>query len=167
MLTLHALNGDHLSALIANPAAALASYSNRDEIAGTVVDVAKATRALYERTGTRSPWIGYLAERQSDGSIVGTCGFTSPPSAGNVEVTFFTFSRYENQGNASAMLRHLILIALSDVMVDRILAHTLPEENASAHILRKAGFIQEGMDEDDEAGHVWRWSLSTDSPASA
>ena len=167
MLTIHAFSGELLSALIAHPGTALASHPNHTDVAEAVFEIAKATRDLYERTGTRSPWIGYLAERQSGSAIVGTCGFKGPPSAGNVEVAYFTFPQFENEGIASAMLRHLILIALSDVMVDRILAHTLPEENASAHILRKAGFIQEGLDEDDEAGHVWRWSLSTDSPASA
>ncbi len=167
MLTLHALNGDLFATLFVDPVAALASFSNRNEVAGMVIDVAKATRRLYDRTGARSPWIGYLAERQADNAIVGTCGFTGPPSSGEVEVAYFTFPQFENQGIASAMLRHLIRIALSDVMMDRILAHTLPEENASTHILRKTGFIRSGMSEDEDVGTVWRWSLATDSEGHA
>ena len=162
MLTLHALDGDWVSALIAHPATALASHPNHNDIAETVAETAKATRTLYDRTGTRSPWIGYLAERQSDNAIVGTCGFKGPPSDGDVEVAYFTFPQFENQGIASGMLRHLILIALADVMVDRIVAHTLPEENASGHILRKAGFVRDGMGEDDKVGSAWRWVLSTE-----
>jgi RimJ/RimL family protein N-acetyltransferase len=76
-----------------------------------------------------------------------------------VEIAYFTFPDHEGLGIATAMARELIRIAraaLPDVVVT---AQTLPEENASTHILRKLGFAQAGIAHDDDAGEVWEWHL--------
>jgi RimJ/RimL family protein N-acetyltransferase len=38
-----------------------------------------------------------------------------------------------------------------------VIAHTLPEENASNRALRRNGFRLAGEVEDPEDGRVWRW----------
>ena len=40
----------------------------------------------------------------------------------------------------------------------RFIAHTLPEEGASASVLRKLGFSLEGSIVHPEDGAVWKWS---------
>ena len=48
--------------------------------------------------------------------------------------------------------------ARADPRVERVLAHTLPEANASTAVLERLGFACEGLVTDPEDGPVWRWS---------
>ena len=49
--------------------------------------------------------------------------------------------------------------AFSDEAVTAVIAHTLPEPNASNHILEKLGFVFDGqVHEDDDV--VWRFRLA-------
>ncbi|MBC7805239.1 MAG: GNAT family N-acetyltransferase [Akkermansiaceae bacterium] len=120
-------------------------------------DVCRAFVAIYKETGFQSPWTGYLAVR--DGEVVGICGFKSPPIDGTVEISYFTFQQFENQGIATDMARMLLGIAHRAAPEFRVIAHSLAEENASAAILRKAGFTDAGIVEDPEDGPVRRWLL--------
>jgi RimJ/RimL family protein N-acetyltransferase len=47
--------------------------------------------------------------------------------------------------------------ALADERVKTVIAHTLPENNASTHILDKIGFTFAGEIEHPEDGLIWRW----------
>jgi RimJ/RimL family protein N-acetyltransferase len=49
--------------------------------------------------------------------------------------------------------------AFSEAEVERVVAHTLPEGNASTAVLRRLGFVQAETVEDPEDGTVWRWVL--------
>ena len=121
--------------------------------------VAEQTLALFERTGvTTHPWTGFLAVDRACNTIVGTCGFKSSPDAdGTAEIAYFTFPNFERQGVASAMAVGLVQCARSAVGVRRLLAHTLPEKNASTRVLEKVGFLRTGEVVDPEDGRVWRW----------
>jgi GrpB-like predicted nucleotidyltransferase (UPF0157 family)/GNAT superfamily N-acetyltransferase len=120
--------------------------------------VGRQTVALLERTGAAIPWSGYLAVDRSKKIIIGTCAFTAPPdSEGVVEIAYFTFPQFEGQGYASAMAAGLLERAERAVEVRRVRAHTLPENNASTHILEKLGFERVGEVIDPEDGPVWRW----------
>ncbi|MBC8134800.1 MAG: GNAT family N-acetyltransferase [Fibrella sp.] len=121
-------------------------------------DVCRAFAAIYNETRFSSPWTGYLAVR--DGEVVGTCGFKSPPVNNTVEISYFTFQPFENQGIATDMARMLLAIAHRAGPEFAVVAHSLPEENASAAILRKVGFTNMGMVEDPEDGPVWHWRFS-------
>lgn len=122
-------------------------------------EVAKQTLGLFDRTGvTSQPWSGYLALDRVRDIVVGTCGFTAPPDPhGVVEIAYFTFPGFEGLGVASAMAAGLVDRARSAAGVRRLIAHTLPETNASTRILEKTGFRQCGDDIDPEVGLVWRW----------
>jgi uncharacterized protein (DUF849 family)/RimJ/RimL family protein N-acetyltransferase len=153
------LDQPSLAALSADPAA----YAARHEISlGPSVElikqVAAGTMAFMQRDGAFPPWAGYLAVDASRRVVIGTCAYKGPPDAdGMVEVAYFTFPSWEGRGYATAMASALRDLAARSGVVRVVRAHTLPETNASGHILRKLGFrfVGEAVDPDD--GLVWRW----------
>ena len=124
-------------------------------VTGIAAAVAGATAEMYKATGFKPPWTGYLA---LDGEqLVGTCAFKSAPSDGAVEIAYFTFPGHEGQGVATAMARQLIDMAYATDRSLKIIAHTLPERNASNTVLRNLGFLLLGDYEDPADGTVWEW----------
>lgn len=111
---------------------------------------------IYPNRSPVLPWAGYLAEQ--DGVFIGSCAFKTPPKNGEVEIAYFTFPEYEGQGVATCMARWLVDLAKKQG-INRIKAQTLPEENASTHILRKLNFIFAGEVMHPEDGKVWEWHL--------
>ncbi len=116
--------------------------------------ICTATLAIYPGSGPVFPWIGYLVEEQ--GVFTGACAFKSLPVDGSVEIAYFTFPEYERNGNATNMAKHLIGIACAHG-ARRITAQTLPEHNASTHILQKLQFTFAGVVQHPEDGEVWEW----------
>ena len=55
------------------------------------------------------------------------------------------------------MARKLIALARAVPVVRSVVAHTLPQRNASTRVLEKAGMQYVGEVEDPEDGRVWRW----------
>jgi RimJ/RimL family protein N-acetyltransferase len=104
------------------------------------------------------PWIGYLAIDTSTRIIAGTCAFKGNPNGENmVEIAYFTFPDHEGKGFATAMAHELVQIALSQPEAPTIIAHTLPQTNASTKVLQKVGMTFVGDVVDPEDGSVWRW----------
>lgn len=123
-----------------------------------VRDVAQQTLALVAAVPRESPWGGYLAVDAEQRWVVGTCTFkTGPRDDGSVEIAYFTFPAFEGQGFATAMAHKLIAVARAAPPVRRVVAHTLPQRNASTRVLEKAGMQYVGEVEDPEDGWVWRW----------
>jgi RimJ/RimL family protein N-acetyltransferase len=123
----------------------------RDVVARTLQLVAGAPRA--------ARWGGYLAADEETGKVVGTCGFKhGPEENGRVEIAYFTFPGYEGNGYATAMATELLHMALGSHEVREVIAHTLPEPNASTRILERIGLRCTGPVEDPEDGTVWRWT---------
>ena len=110
---------------------------------------------LYEKKGFNPPWIGYFLVKEN--RVVGTCAFKSKPFQGKVEIAYFTFPEYEGKGYGSKMVLSLIEIALKTNPSIRIIAQTLPEKNASTHILRKLEFVYHGEYFHPEDGKIWKW----------
>ncbi|MFN3400800.1 MAG: GNAT family N-acetyltransferase, partial [Ferrovibrio sp.] len=110
-------------------------------------------------TGATEPWLSYFALREADNALLGICSFKSPPVQGLIEIAYFTFPGYEGQGVASVMARELLKIAFNEYEIKAVLAHTLPEENASTAILRKRGFDLVDTLDDPEDGTIWQWAL--------
>ncbi len=126
------------------------------EQARLVRDVVAQTEALRARTGAELRWSGYLAVEAASRAVVGICGFTGPPdAAGAVEIAYFTFPPFERRGHAGAMARALLAVAEGSVRL--VIAHTLPESNASTRILERLGFTRTGTVQDPDAGAAWRW----------
>jgi len=108
-------------------------------------------------------WGGYFVVDEDTREVIGSCAFKAPPSEdGTVEIAYFTYPTFERRGYATEMARKLIELASSSADVRRIVAHTLPEANASTRVLEKAGMIFVGEVTDSEDGLVWHWELPTE-----
>lgn len=103
-------------------------------------------------------WGTFFACAPDTRQVVGSCGFPAPPASERVvEIAYFTFPPFEGQGWATVMAATLTARAKASPSVDRVIAHTLPEPNASTRILEKCGFQRDGEAVDADAGPVWRW----------
>lgn len=134
------------------------------QLTPTVREVAAALHRLYRQTGASEPWIAYLARENAgdhpgdDAPIVGTCSFKSGPRDGRVEIAYFTFPGHEGRGIGRRLAAALVEIARREPEAVEILAHTLPEVNASTRILEGLGFRHLGTVDDPDDGPVWRWT---------
>jgi RimJ/RimL family protein N-acetyltransferase len=131
-----------------------------DRLTSTVREVAVALHRLYRQTGADGPWIAYLARETAgdDAPFVGTCSFKSRPRDGRVEIAYFTFPGHEGRGIGRRLAAALVEIARREPEAVEILAHTLPEVNASTRILEGLGFRHLGTVDDPDDGPVWRWT---------
>ena len=103
-------------------------------------------------------WSGYFVVDEDTREVVGSCAFKGPPTAdGIVEIAYFTYPGFEGRGYATAMATKLIALASGSPAVRRVIAHTLPEPNASTRVLHKAGMTFAGEVIDPDDGRVWRW----------
>ena len=55
------------------------------------------------------------------------------------------------------MAAELVAIARASQWIRQVIAHTLPEPNASTRVLVKNGFRNAGPVLDPDDGRVWRW----------
>jgi RimJ/RimL family protein N-acetyltransferase len=103
-------------------------------------------------------WGNFIAYDDETRRVVGSCGYKTPPAPnGSIEIAYVTFPPYEGQGFATAMVGALVSYALDSIDVSEVIAHTLPEANASTKILEKCAFQRAGEANDPEDGPVWRW----------
>jgi RimJ/RimL family protein N-acetyltransferase len=150
-----------LRQLLAEPADFERTYQvscgrHRDEI----VEVARLVHERIVPLSGDPQWWGYFAVLLPVRSIVGMCGFKGPPDANRtVEIGYGTMSNHQGRGYATIMARKLVGIAFATNEVDRVIAHTLPEPNASTRVLGKVGFRFAGEVMDPEDGRVWRWKI--------
>ena len=101
-----------------------------------------------------APWCGYIARRED--RPVGFGVFKNAPTDGIVEIGYLTFPAHERTGVASNVAAQMLDIA-RDAGVKCVIAHTLPEENASTEVLRRNQFEKTGEANDPDEGLVWRW----------
>lgn len=120
-------------------------------------DVLLQFHQVYDKLGFERPWTGYITVR--DGQAVGTCAFKGPPQGGIVEIAYFTFPDFENQGLGRAAAAALIAVAEKADPSVVVTARTLPEKGPSASILQRLGFRMTGEVADPDDGQVWEWRL--------
>jgi ribosomal-protein-alanine N-acetyltransferase len=130
-------------------------------------DESAAVHRIVGRTLTSPPatvdephWGGYCVVDRDTHEVVGSCAFKTPPSDDGVaETAYFTYPGFEGRGYATTMARELVELASKSAAVRRVIAHTLPEKNASTRVLERVGmtFVGEVMDPED--GRVWRWQV--------
>jgi ribosomal-protein-alanine N-acetyltransferase len=131
-----------------------------DRVAGVVHRVVGRTLTAVPARVNELHWGGYLAVDEHTREVVGSCAFKTPPTEeGVVEIAYFTYPGFEGRGYATEMANTLVTLAGGSTTVRRVIAHTLPEKNASTRVLEKLGmaFVGEVMDPDD--GRVWRWQV--------
>jgi ribosomal-protein-alanine N-acetyltransferase len=114
---------------------------------------------------TRPDHLGYLVFEGESQQMVGTCSFKGRPLEGVVEIAYYTLPGYEGRGIATEMAKFLLDRAAGMPEVDTVVAHTLPEPNASTRVLEKIGMSFAG-DGTEDGEPVWRWEKPIASPTS-
>lgn len=121
--------------------------------------VFESTLQMYERGGSKPPWLAYIAVEH--GRVVGACAFKGPPSDNRVEIAYLTFPGNEGRGVASQMAGVLAKIAQETRPGITLTATTPPGGGASASVLMKQGFVFEGAAADPQQGNIWWWARDT------
>jgi ribosomal-protein-alanine N-acetyltransferase len=118
----------------------------------------------YERWKAHPPlreWWVYLVVHIPDNQLIGSCGYKGEPdSTGMVEIGYEIMPSHRLKGLGTEIAQGLVDHAFRQSGVHKIIAHTLSEENASAHILEKIGFVQTEDINDPDEGLLWRWELT-------
>ena len=91
-------------------------------------------------------------------TMVGWGGFKGPPKRGTVELGYSIAPGWRGRGLATEAVREMLAEAYEAGEVRSVIAHTLPEQNASTRVLEKTGFAFDGDATEDGMG-VWRWRL--------
>src|SRR5215203_2887875 len=91
--------------------------------------------------------------------LVGWGGFKGPPTRETVEIGYEIAESRQGRGLATAAARAMVEDAFADERVTRVIAHTLPEHNASTRVLEKLGFRLDGEAEEN-GRRVWRFALA-------
>ena len=138
----------------------LAEAIGRDVAAGwaTFAEALQPTRDAIAASPDGAAWGTRFFVTSDPPELVGWGGFKGPPDAGVVELGYEIAESHRGRGLATAATRAMLAEAFADEAVTAVIAHTLPEHNASNHILEKLGFVLDGeVNEDDEV--VWRFRL--------
>ncbi len=128
-----------------------------DQLPEMVQQISSQMVEFYLDSGFQKPWIAYVSVFED--RLVGGGAFKSVPFNGQVEIAFYTLPEFENQGMATATAQALIDSAIQADEELQIMAQTLPEKNASNHLLQKLGFTFFDVIEHPEDGLVWEWHL--------
>jgi [ribosomal protein S5]-alanine N-acetyltransferase len=89
-------------------------------------------------------------------ALVGWGGFKGAPLDGVVELGYEIAEPHRERGLATAAVAEMLREAFADPEVEAVIAHTLPEHNASTRVLEKSGFAFDGEATEGEQA-VWRW----------
>ena len=113
------------------------------------------------RASTPGPWThGFAIVERESGCAVGSCAFKGPPDDdGIVEIAYEIHEARRGRGYATEAAAALVKFA-REAGARRVIAHTLPETNASTSVLRACGFKHAGTVDDPEDGTIWRWELA-------
>lgn len=95
----------------------------------------------------------FLADEPPE--LVGWGGFKGPPDAGVVELGYEIAEGRRGRGLATAATHAMLAEAFADPDVTAVIAHTLPERNASTRVLEKALFAFDAEAREGERA-VWR-----------
>jgi GNAT superfamily N-acetyltransferase len=162
-ITLVPLSPEGWAAVLAGPDA-VAEHFGRPPADGfcdmyATGDITQSYFAKLLAPGPADPWLhGFLLLHAETQLLVGGCAFKGPPNDdGEVEIAYGVVPSFERKGIATEAARLLVAFAEKDARVRLVMAHTLPEVNASGGVLTKCGFTKVGDVIDPDDGPVWRW----------
>lgn len=121
--------------------------------------MSRAWFTMLESSEPCDPWIhGFRMVDRATSLPVGHCAFKGPPGAdGCVEIAYAVEPIFQGKGFATEAAQAMVAFAFDHPEVQRVVAHTLPESNASTRVLSKVEFRFLGDAIDIEDGPVWRW----------
>ena len=136
---------------------ALARALGHDVVAGWVT-FTESLRRVRDAPGD-ARWGPRLFVTDEPPELVGWGGFKGPPHDGAVELGYEIAESRRERGLATAAVRAMVAEAFRDEGVEAVIAHTLPERNASNRVLAKVGFEFDG-DTVQGGLTVWRFRLA-------
>lgn len=119
----------------------------------------RRTRDALAQDPASARWGMRLFLGEEPPTLVGFGGFKGPPRDGVVEIGYAIAPSHERRGLATAAARAMVREAFAAPGVRAVIAHTRPEPGASARVLEKAGFVQEGEVPDEQIGTAWRFRI--------
>ena len=106
---------------------------------------------------------GFAVVEKESRYVIGNTAFVGPPDEnGAVEIAYAIAPEFEGRGFATQAAGAITDFAFSDPRVKKVVAHTLPEENASTRVLKKNSFKFSGEIEHEHDGLIWRWERTRD-----
>jgi RimJ/RimL family protein N-acetyltransferase len=121
--------------------------------------IAEGGAAFLRDNPTAAGWWTYFFVHVWDVRLIGVGGLKGPPADGVAEIGYALAPGYRGQGLALEAATALRDFAFADRRVQRVIAHTLPEENESNRLLEKLGMRFDGVSSDPDEGDVWRWAV--------
>ena len=106
-------------------------------------------------------WFFYLVVHRLDRRLIGAGGFKGRPNEeGIVEIGYEIAAAYREQGYGTELAEALIRFAFGHTYVNKLVAHTEEEYNASVKILQKSGMHFVGEISDKEDDQLWQWAIT-------
>lgn len=106
-------------------------------------------------------WFFYLVLHRQDRRLIGAGGFKGKPDeAGMVEIGYEISAAYREHGYGTELADALIRFAFGHAYVQKVIAHTEEEYNASVKVLQKSGMQFAGEVPDKENEQLWQWVIS-------
>jgi ribosomal-protein-alanine N-acetyltransferase len=101
---------------------------------------------------------GFAIVEKASQVVVGNVAFVGPPNdTGEVEIAYGIAPAFEGKGYATQAAAAITDHAFADDRIKTVIAHTLPEENASTRVLTKNRFAFTGEIHHPHDGLIWRW----------
>lgn len=104
----------------------------------------------------------WLVARKEDGERLGMCGLVKRDKLGDVDLGFAFLPRHWSQGYAHEASKGVLAHARDALGFARLVAITVPENDASARLLVKLGFVHEDTFEwaPEDPVHLYGWSAA-------
>ena len=83
--------------------------------------------------------------RKQDSAFMGTCGFHFQAASFKAEIGYDLAQSYWRQGYMSEALRAMLAYGFERLQLNRIEALVMPGNEASAVLLQRLGFVEEGL----------------------
>lgn len=124
-----------------------------------------ALRAIEQLArGTPPIWcVPLLIISPSRRAVLGACGFKTAPVGGSVEISYGVARQARRYGVATRAITRLLQIAAASGLVQQVVAHVLPGNEASSRLVARLGFSmgQSFVDHDGKIVANWIWRVGT------
>lgn len=118
------------------------------------METAAKTFTRFQNAFNRKEMITWGIATKDEDRIIGTCILNDFIRASMVNLSYNLSKAYWGKGIMTEALETIIPFAFHVLDINRIQAKVMPENNASAKLLSKLGFVQEGLLRDYIFGEI-------------